>query len=96
MPTSQARIDANKRNSTRSTGPRTDAGRDRSRRNGLVHGMRSSALTISTENARDFEERMDHVCDTLNPRNAREALPDSQPPGLFTIAQRVRQGASRH
>src|SRR5580693_3781201 len=74
MPTSQARIDANKRNSTRSTGPRTAAGRDRSSRNGLVHGLRSNVLTISTENARDFEERMDHICDALNPRNARERL----------------------
>ncbi len=96
MPTSQARIDANKRNSTHSTGPRTAAGRDRSRRNGLVHGMRSSALTISTENATDFEERMDHVCDTLNPRNARERmLAESTGRSMWLLARTDRAQTAR-
>ncbi len=96
MPTSQARIDANKRNSTHSTGPRTTAGRDRSRRNGLVHGMCSSALTISTENARDFEDRMDHVCDTLNPRNARERmLAESTGRSMWLLARTDRAQTAR-
>jgi hypothetical protein len=36
---SQKRIDANRRNAMRSTGPRTVEGKERSRRNSLVHGL---------------------------------------------------------
>jgi hypothetical protein len=37
--TSQQKIEANRRNALRSTGPRTDAGKARSRRNALKHGL---------------------------------------------------------
>jgi len=37
--TSQAKIEANRRNALRSTGPRTNAGKARSRRNALKHGL---------------------------------------------------------
>ena len=39
MATSQARIDANRRNAQKSTGPRTPAGKSQSRRNSFKHGM---------------------------------------------------------
>jgi hypothetical protein len=38
----EARLDANRRNAKKSTGPRTGAGKARSRMNGFRHGMRSS------------------------------------------------------
>jgi hypothetical protein len=38
MSTSQAKIDANRRNSKKSTGPRTSAGKNRSRFNAVKHG----------------------------------------------------------
>jgi hypothetical protein len=47
MPTSQARIDANRRNAKRSTGARTPEGRRRSSQNALKHGLRSRAIVIS-------------------------------------------------
>ena len=38
----QAQIGANLRNSKRSTGPRTEGGKGRSRLNGVKHGMRAN------------------------------------------------------
>ena len=37
----EARLEANRRSSKKSTGPRTEAGKARSRMNGFRHGMRS-------------------------------------------------------
>lgn len=37
--TSEARCQANRRNATKSTGPRTSEGKTRSRRNALTHGL---------------------------------------------------------
>ena len=36
---SDAQIEANRRNARNSTGPRTEAGKERSRRNALRHGL---------------------------------------------------------
>ena len=59
MPSSQARIDANRRNSLRSTGPRTPEGRERSKGNALKHGLCSSVVLaedpkLVRERAADF------------------------------------------
>jgi hypothetical protein len=45
----EAQIEANRRNSKWSTGPRTDQGKNRSRFNALVHGCRASVLVLPTE-----------------------------------------------
>jgi hypothetical protein len=74
MPTSQAKIDSNRRNSLRSTGPRTKAGRDKSRFNGLTHGLSAKVAVIPSESPHDYDERMTAVKKTLAPRNAVEAL----------------------
>ncbi len=44
--TSSARAEANRRNARHSTGPRTQAGKDRSRFNAVKHGMRSKHLIL--------------------------------------------------
>ena len=46
MIVSEARREANRRNALRSTGPRTEAGKDRSRRNALTHGLSAEVVRL--------------------------------------------------
>ncbi len=52
---SQAQIDANRRNARKSTGPRTPEGKDRSSRNGVLHGLTAEKHFLSGEDPADFE-----------------------------------------
>jgi hypothetical protein len=74
LPSSQARIAANRRNSLRSTGPTSEAGKRVSRLNGVTHGLTASTLILPSEKAADFERRMDEVCKVLLPRNEVERM----------------------
>lgn len=54
---SSKKLEANRRNAQRSTGPRTEAGKDRSRRNAFKHGILASALlNTGSEDAAAFDE----------------------------------------
>jgi hypothetical protein len=53
---SQAQIQANRRNSLRSTGPRTPEGKARSARNSYKHGLTAQHLILSIEDRGEFEE----------------------------------------
>ena len=46
--TSMAKIEANRRNALKSTGPKTPVGREKSKRNALKHGLLSKAIVIET------------------------------------------------
>ncbi len=46
MIVSEARREANRRNTLLSTGPRTEAGKDRSRRNALTHGLSAAVVRL--------------------------------------------------
>ncbi len=46
MIVSEARREANRRNARLSTGPRTEAGKDRSRRNALTHGLSAEVVRL--------------------------------------------------
>jgi hypothetical protein len=52
---SRRQIIANRRNAQKSTGPRTIAGKLRSRRNALRHGLTSETVITVFENAKDYE-----------------------------------------
>src|SRR5205823_3102764 len=46
MVTSEARIQANRKNAQRSTGPKTASGKERSRRNALKHGLTGEGTVL--------------------------------------------------
>ena len=52
--TSIRQIEANRRNSIRSTGPRTDDGKDRSRRNAIRHGLSAETVIEIVEDLEDY------------------------------------------
>jgi hypothetical protein len=52
--TSYRQIEANRRNALRSTGPRTEAGKLRSRRNAVRHGLTAETVIGALEDAEDY------------------------------------------
>jgi hypothetical protein len=52
--TSLKQIQANRLNAQKSTGPRTDQGKQRSRQNALRHGLTAETVITSLENAADY------------------------------------------
>src|SRR3984885_6206245 len=67
-----AQIEANRRNSRRSTGPVTQKGKSRSKLNALVHGCRAEILVLPTEDPELFEDRSLTWRLSLKPRNPAE------------------------
>jgi hypothetical protein len=67
--TSQKRIEANRRNAQRSTGPRTPEGKSRSRFNGLKHGLTAKVPVIPGEDAAVYQERLDAIIESCAPQN---------------------------
>ena len=62
-----AQIEANRRNALKSTGPRTDEGKDASRRNALTHGLAAETLMLPEE-AEAVTARVAAFRPSLNPR----------------------------
>jgi len=52
--TSLRQIEANRRNARLSTGPATDEGKRRSRRNALRHGLTAETVIDALEDAQDY------------------------------------------
>jgi hypothetical protein len=57
MPASEARIRANRANALLSTGPKTPEGKERSRQNGLKHGLTGEGIVIPQEDVAEVERR---------------------------------------
>ena len=53
--TSFRQIDANRRNALKSTGPTTDAGKRRSRRNAVRHGQTAETVIATLEDEEDYK-----------------------------------------
>jgi hypothetical protein len=53
--TSIKQIAANRLNALKSTGPRTDEGKQRSRQNALCHGLTAETVITALENAADYQ-----------------------------------------
>jgi hypothetical protein len=70
MPTSQARIDSNRINSQRSTGPTSEAGKQRSRMNGLKHGLTGAGIVLAEQDISEVETRDADLQAEFAPRSA--------------------------
>src|SRR5262249_5150540 len=76
---SQKKLEANRRNAEKSTGPKTPEGKERSSQNGLTHGLTSKKCPIwPGENEEEYRELQDALTRDLKPRGAmqREMVED--------------------
>ncbi len=62
----------NRANSEHSTGPRTQAGKQRSSQNALRHGLTSRTAVLPTEDQAVYEQHCHHFRDEYQPANATE------------------------
>ncbi len=66
------RAEINRRNAQRSTGPKSQAGKERSRFNALKHGCRAKLPILPGEDPVAYQERLDAWIDKFQPRDAVE------------------------
>ena len=57
MPASEARIIANRNNAARSTGPKTEEGKEKSRANSLKHGLTGKGIVMPEGDAAEVDRR---------------------------------------
>jgi hypothetical protein len=69
---SEAQIEANRRNAKKSTGPRSQSGRDKARFNAVKHGFRAEKAVMPGEDPAALQERLDDWSADLQPRNSVE------------------------
>ena len=67
-----AQIEANTRNAQKSSGPRTEEGKKRSRCNALDHGCRANMMVLPTEVFGEYEHELHAWVSSLKPRNPTE------------------------
>lgn len=67
-----AQLHANRANATKSTGPRTLAGKARSSGNALRHGVRATRMFVDQEEAAGFAAMLSELCETLGALGALE------------------------
>jgi hypothetical protein len=71
---SDAQIEANRRNAQNSTGPKTQQGKERARRNALRHGLAAEHILLIDEDAADFTEFSAGMRRALGPVGAAETV----------------------
>ena len=71
---SQKQIRANRENATRSTGPRTTAGKQAVRYNALRHGLLAQAIVLPDEEEDDFKALIGLLYDELEPASELESV----------------------
>lgn len=74
MPTTTAQARANQRNALRSTGPRTEAGKARSRLNALDHGLRAEQVVLPGEDPAAFRAEVAAWFDDWKPTTHTRAV----------------------
>ena len=76
---SQKKIDANRRNAKKSTGPKTKEGKAKSAMNSMKYGIYSDKFLIKGEKKEDFDEYSNSYINWLDPNN----------PVLFDIVSQI-------
>ncbi len=74
MTVTPAKLEANRRNARKSTGPRTQAGKDRSKRNGITHGIFCNQIVLSDESQNDFDNLRSAFLLQLRPADVMELM----------------------
>jgi hypothetical protein len=72
-PLSQARLDANRRNAQKSTGPRTPEGKAITRQNALKHGLSGTGVVVHPDDKERLKVRLEDWTRDLDPQDAVEA-----------------------
>src|SRR3981081_468332 len=73
--TSSAKVAANRRNASKSTGPRTQAGKARSRWNAMQHGLLAKRLFTRQESDREaFTHLLESLCEDCQPDGTLEEM----------------------
>jgi hypothetical protein len=70
--TTAAQVEANRKNSRYSTGPRTHAGKEASKRNSTAHGLSGNGDVLDAEEVDAVTQRYDAICEKRPPTNALE------------------------
>ena len=65
--TTQRKMEANRRNAQKSTGPRTEEGKAKVKFNALKHGMTAETVVLPHEDAAAYEQRLETWTRELNP-----------------------------
>src|SRR5690348_5541346 len=69
---SDRQLAANRRNAQRSTGPNTQAGKEKSKMNALKHGLASGSVVLEHEDAAEFQELKQALLDEHAPAGLTE------------------------
>ena len=72
--TSQKKIESNRRNSLRSTGPKTKTGKRWSRTNAVTHGIFSSELKVGAEEMVEYEVLSSGINDQMSPDSPQQQI----------------------
>ena len=65
-------IRANRRNAKKSTGPKTEEGKNRTRFNALVHGLRAESAIIPGEDPAKFDQHLERLTNAWMPQDDME------------------------
>src|SRR5580658_8043824 len=69
---SKSQIDANRRNAQNPTGPKTPEGKDKSRRNGLQHGLTAKTCMFEDEDPEALVDLLEEIRDKFDPQDTDE------------------------
>src|SRR5438552_16616118 len=68
------RAETNRENARKSTGPRTDTGKQRSSLNALRHGLTGHTIVLPSDDLAAYERHCKEVHDQYRPKNKMEVL----------------------